>query len=399
MTEVKTLEDLGLASFSGARVFVRTDFNVPIVDGRVLDETRLAAAVPTIEELRESGARLLIASHRGRPKGTPEESFSLRPVALALGQVLGQSVEFASDCVGEIARQAARDLPPGGICVLENLRFHPGEQGNSPEFAQGLAALADAYVDDAFGTAHRAHASVVGVPERLERCAAGRLLVSEVEALSKLLGDPERPFAAVVGGAKIEGKVDTLMNLLPKLDILVLGGGMANTFLAAQGHDLGRSLVERERVELAGEIMERAARQGARVLLPTEVVITDDLGEPGRVETVPVDAVPGGMMAVDIGAGFRQLVADAVAEAGTVFWNGPMGVFETSPFDAGTVAVAEALAASSGYTVVGGGETVAAVKQAGVEEAIGHVSTGGGASLELLAGRPLPGVEALRKKR
>ncbi len=395
MRRLLTLEDLDLASLHGQRVLARVEFNVPIADGKVMDDTRLAEALPTIEELAKAGACVVLAGHLGRPKGRPKPEFSLRPAAERLAELSGAPVAFASDCVGEAAESAVAALAPGGVCLLENLRFHAGEEANDPEFAAALARLADAYVDDAFGASHRAHASVVGVAALVSRKAAGRLLVREVEALSRLLGEPERPFAALVGGAKIEGKIDTLVNLLPRLDRLMVGGGMANTFLAAQGRDLARSLVEEDRLDTAQEILGRAAERGVEVLLPTDLVVTDDLGDPQRIETVPAAEVPAGTMAVDIGPATRAAFAKGVATAGTLFWNGPLGVFEKPPFDAGTREVAQALASCPGYTVLGGGETVAAAHQAGVTDRVSHVSTGGGASLELLAGRTLPGVAAL----
>lgn len=395
MTAIRTLDDLDLGSLGGVATFVRVDFNVPLKGGNVLDPTRVEAALPTIHELTGAGARLLLASHLGRPKGEVNPDFSLRPVADTLAELLGEEVIFAEDCVGPAAGAAAAALEPGRVCLLENLRFHAGETDNDPEFAAGLTEHADAYVDDAFGTAHRAHASVVGVPERLERKAAGRLLVNEVTALGRLLGEPERPFAAVVGGAKIGGKVDTLRNLLPKLDVLILGGGMANTFLAAQGYDLADSLVESDRMEMAREIAQTAADADIPVVLPQDLVVTNDLAMPMRVEVVEATAVPAGTKAVDIGERSRQAAAEVLASAQTVFWNGPMGVFERPPFDAGTVALAEAIAEGPGFKVIGGGETVAAAARAGVIDKIDHVSTGGGASLEFLAGKTLPGVAVL----
>jgi phosphoglycerate kinase len=403
MANLLTLDDLGLAHLKGRRVFVRVDFNVPLSDAgemprEVVDATRLEEAIPTIRELTGAGGIVLLASHLGRPKGKRDPRYSLRPVADKLAGLLGQAVRFAEDCVGDEVEKVVKEMGPGEVVLLENLRFHPEEEKNEPSFADQLAALAEIYVDDAFGAAHRAHASVVGVPERRSAKAAGRLMAREVLALGRLLGEPERPFAALLGGAKIEGKIDTLENLLPRLDLLLLGGGMANTFLAAQGYELGGSLFEPDRVALAKEILERARGRGIEVLLPQDVVVTDDLANPQRIETVPADRIPAGMKAVDVGPETRRVFATAVGRARTLFWNGPLGVFEKPPFDAGTRAVAVALADCPGFSVIGGGETVAAAHQAGVTGRIGHVSTGGGASLEFLAGKTLPGVVVLEKK-
>ena len=394
-----TLDDLDLGALRGRRVFVRVDFNVPLQDGEVLDATRLEESLPTLRELREAGAKVILASHCGRPAGTPDERYSLRPVASALAGLLDVDVAFAEDSVGGEPVRAVGRLGEGDVLLLENLRFHAGEKANDPGFADALSVMADVFVGDAFGTAHRAHASVVGVAERVDVKAAGRLMVKEVESLGRLLGEPDRPFVGILGGAKIEGKIDTLENLLPRLDVLLLGGGMANTFLAARGHDLKKSLVEQDRVDLAGEILARAEAAGTKVLLPTDLVVTDSLSDPQRVETVAVDAVPEGLLAVDVGATTRAAFAHALADAGTLFWNGPLGVFETPPFHEGTQAVAEGLAQCKGFTVIGGGETVAAVRRAGVADSLSHVSTGGGASLELLAGKTLPGVAILEKDR
>lgn len=394
---LRTLEDLGLDRLRGTVTLVRVDFNVPMKDGRVGDETRIVEALPTIRELAGAGARLVLASHCGRPKGERDPKYSLAPVATRLAELLGRPVAFAADCVGEPAARAAASLADGGVALLENLRFHAGEEKNDPAFARALAAPAAAYVDDAFGAAHRAHASITGVLDHLRRSAAGRLLVREVEALSRLLGEPERPFAAILGGAKIEGKIDTLDNLLPRLDLLMVGGGMANTFLAARGADLKASLVERDRLELAREILARATRAKIEVLLPTDLVAANSFDAPTEVRTVAADALPAGFLALDVGPATRAAFAAAIARARTLFWNGPLGVFEKPPFDEGTRAVARALADCSGFTLIGGGETVAAARQAGVAERLGHVSTGGGASLEFLAGKPLPGVAALER--
>lgn len=396
MTDLLTLDDLG--DLNGKRVFVRVDFNVPISeDHKVLDDTRLREAEPTIRELTSAGAIVILASHLGRPKGKRDPRYTLRPVADHLRGLVGSSVRFAPDCVGGEVRDLIASMDPGEIILLENLRFYAEEEGNDPAFADQLAALAEVYVDDAFGAAHRAHASIVGVPERLPKKAAGLLLTREVESLGRLLGEPERPFAALLGGAKIEGKIDTLQNLLPRLDVLLLGGGMANTFLAAQGHDVGGSLYEPDRLDMARGILEHAKSRGLQVHLPTDVVVAASLDDADGARTVPVHAIPAGLKAVDIGPETRKAFAAAIAQAKTLFWNGPLGVFEKPPFDEGTSEVAKALASCPGFSVIGGGETVAAAHRAGVADRIGHVSTGGGASLELLAGKTLPGVAVLER--
>ena len=400
MTDLLTLDDLAaVGRLYGTRVFVRVDFNVPLSEtGEVLDATRIEEALPTVEELARQGARVILASHCGRPKGKPDPRYTLRPAAEVLVKRLGTPVRFAADTIGAEARETVKMLEPGGVCLLENLRFDAGETANDAAFADVLAALAEAYVGEAFGAAHRAHASVVGVPERLGRKAAGRLMVREVEALSRLLGEPERPFVAILGGAKIEGKIDTLENLLPRLDVLLVGGGMANTFLAARGLDLADSLVERDRLEVARGILDRAGELGVEVVLPRDLVVTDDLDGHGIVDTVAPERVPAGRKAVDIGVVTREEFAARIAGAKTLFWNGPLGVFEKPPFDGGTREVAQALADCDGFTVIGGGETVAAARQAGVLDSLGHVSTGGGAALELLAGKTLPGVAVLLRE-
>ncbi len=397
MCQMYTLTDLDPESLFGVATLVRVDFNVPLDGDRVMDDSRIRAALPTINDLVATGARVVLMSHCGRPKGKPDPRYSLRPIAHRLTEVLGRTVDFATDCVGAPAQAAVEELEPGQVCLLENLRYHAGETDNDPGFADALAALGQAYVDDAFGTSHRAHASVVGIPERLERRAAGHLMVGEVDALGRLLHDPERPFATIVGGAKIDSKVGAVKNLLPRLDLLILGGGMANTFLAARGHNLAKSLVQEDKIGMADEVLSEAAERGVQVLLPTDLVVTDTLDKAGSVETVQVDSIPAGAMAVDIGPTTRNIAAQAIAQCRTVFWNGPMGVFEHPPFDAGTVAIAGALAECKGFTVIGGGETVAAARRAGVIDKLGHVSTGGGASLEFLAGKTLPGVAVLEK--
>ncbi len=401
MTDLWTLDDLN--DFAGERVFVRVDFNVPLEGGRVTDDTRIVEALPTLRELLERKARVILASHCGRPKGERDPRFSLRPVADRLVDLLGGPVRFASDCVGPEAEKVVAQLANGQVCLLENVRFHAGETSGEAAFADGLARLAQAFVGDAFGTAHRAHASVVGVAERMGAKAAGRLMAREVEVLEHLLEGPARPFVALLGGAKIGGKLDTIENLMPRVDKLLLGGGIANTFLAARGVEMADSLVDEDRIALAGELLDKAAAEGVEVLLPEDLVAADEIAEGAAHETVAIDpasgaGVPAGRRAVDVGPRTRSRFGQAMSDARTLFWNGPLGVFETAPFDAGTQDVARALADVEAYTVIGGGETVAAARRAGVTRQIDHVSTGGGASLELLAGKTLPGIEVLRKE-
>ncbi len=384
-------------------MIVRVDFNVPMAGEEVLDATRLREAVPTIDTLCDAGARVVLLSHRGRPRGKADPGLSLRPVAGALSSILGRPVAFAADCVGPAARNGAAALDDRGVLLCENLRFHAGEEANDPAFAAELAALGELYVNDAFGTAHRAHASTAAVCGLVEQAFSGLLLDRELRQLGRLLDDPPRPFVLVVGGAKIRGKIGALRRLLPLVDRVLVGGGMSNTFLAARGAELGSSLVETESFDLAREIEAEAAAGGAGLLLPVDVVVTDSLaGTPSerRVRTVPVeDGVPAGWLAVDIGPETRAAFEAAVAGAATLFWNGPMGVFETPPYDAGSLAVAQAVAACDGFTAIGGGETVAAVRRENLSGRIDHVSTGGGASLALLAGEELPAVEALNARR
>ena len=391
----------GSLDLRGRRVVVRVDFNVPMANGQVLDATRLHEAAPTIRTLRDAGARVVLLSHRGRPRGRVDPELSLRPVADALAKVLDRAVAFAADCVGPAAREAVAALGDGAVCLCENLRFHAGEEANDPALATELAALGDIYVNDAFGAAHRAHASTAAVCDRMDQVFSGLLLDRELRQLHRLLDDPPRPFVLIVGGAKIRGKIDALFHLLPLVDRVLVGGGMSNTFLAARGVDLGSSLVESEALDLAVAIEAETVARGAELLLPTDLVVTDSLAAPAeerRHRTTPADGgVPAGWLAVDIGPAARDAFAGATADAATLFWNGPMGVFETPPFDAGSRAVARAVAACPGFTAVGGGETVAAVKLEGLADRIDHVSTGGGASLALLAGKELPAVEALRK--
>ena len=391
------IRSMGALDLAGRRVLTRVDFNVPLAGGAVADDTRIRAALPTIRAiLAAPGASVVLMSHLGRPKGVRRPELGLAPVAARLAALLERPVEMAPDCVGPEVERRAAALAPGAVLLLENLRFHAAEEAGEEAFARQLAALGDAYVNDAFGAAHRAHASTATVARYLPS-GAGLLMVREVAALGNLLAAPRRPFVAIVGGAKVSSKVAVLNNLLPKVDTLLIGGAMAYTFLAAGGTAVGNSLVEQELVATAAALVERAAACGVLLLLPcdhvTAAAVADDAE---RGETGGAD-IPAGAIGVDIGPRTVAAFGAAIADAGTVMWNGPMGVFEVAPFAAGTFAVAEAVAACAGTTVVGGGDSVAAINAAGVSDRISHVSTGGGASLELLEGRDLPGVAALRE--
>lgn len=392
---MKPLRSIDALSVAGRRVLLRLDLNVPIKNGAVLDDTRIREAAPTVRLLAEQGAIVLACSHLGRAKGKPDPALSLAPVAPVLAQHVGRPVGFVPDVAGAVAQAVAAAGQPGDVLLLENLRFEPGEEANDPEFCARLARLADVYVNDAFGTAHRAHASTVGVAHLFADRAAGPLMARELHALTTVRDNPEHPFVAVVGGAKISGKLETLQALVEKADTLALVGGMANTFLLAQGYEVGASLVERDLLDTARDILARAAARGATVILPADVVVaTGPDASEGRV--VPATAIPAQEMVLDVGPATVARLESAIASARTVFWNGPAGVFERSPFAAGTLAIAKAMATSPAFTVVGGGESVAAVQQAGVADRISHVSTGGGASLELLGGATLPGVAVLQ---
>ncbi len=394
MADIKTIDELNPA---GKRVLVRVDFNVPIKDGSVTDDTRIRAALPTIRSLVERGARVILASHRGRPDGTGfQEEFTLRPAALRLAELLGQPVAFSSDTVGEDARAKAEALDDGQVLLLENLRFDKREKKNDPAFASELASLADAYVNDAFGAAHRAHASTAGIAQLLP-AYAGYLMEREVATLTGMLEDPKRPFVAILGGSKVSDKIKVIDALMDKCDTLIVGGGMCFTFLLAQGKSVGTSLKEDDWVERAGAMMDKAAACGCKLLLPVDVVAADAFSNDARTETVSVDVIPDDMMGLDIGPETAKLYGDAVAGAATVFWNGPMGVFEMPAFEAGTKAVAQAVADNKrADTIIGGGDSVAAVNQFGLADEMTFISTGGGASMELVQGEALPGVEALK---
>jgi phosphoglycerate kinase len=391
MPAVKSLSELPL---EGKAVFLRVDFNVPLSDGKVLDATRIVETLPTIRAILDRGARVICASHLGKPKGKPDPKYSLAPVAAAFAEALGRPVRFVSDCVGSEAEKSAGAMHSGEVLLLENLRFHAGEEGNDREFAKSLARLADVYVDDAFGAAHRAHASVVGLPRQMAVKGAGLLMEREVRALSKLL-EPERPFAAALGGAKISGKIDTLRALAGRADILLLGGGMANHFVRAIGLPVGRSLLEEDKVAVAREILDVCKKEGKTIALPSDFVVASSPDDAAGARTVGIDKIPSDAMALDVGPKTLEQFGRLLGAAHTIFWNGPMGVFEKPPFDRGTTGLARKIAETKAFTIVGGGESVAAAHAAGVAEKFSHVSTGGGASLEYLTLGTLPGLEAL----
>ncbi|HUT21191.1 MAG TPA: phosphoglycerate kinase [Anaerolineae bacterium] len=387
----KTVRDVDV---QGKRVLMRVDFNVPLQDGGITDDTRIQAALPTIEYLLDGGAALILMSHLGRPKGKAVPELSLKPVAVRLGELLGRDVQMAPDCVGEKVEEMAEALEPGDVLLLQNTRFHAGEEKNDPAMAEQLARLGDLFVNDAFGAAHRAHASTEGVTHYLP-AVAGLLMEKEIEFLGKAIESPEHPYIAIIGGAKISDKIGVIRNLLKQVDVLLIGGGMANTFLAAQGYEMGDSLVEADSIAVAEGLM---GEGGEKLVLPVDAVVADAFAADAARKVVPVDAIEPGWRMLDIGPKTVALFVSKLEGAKTVVWNGPMGVFEFEPFAAGTLAVAQMLAESDATTIIGGGDSVAAIQQAGLSDQMSHISTGGGASLEMLEGQTLPGLAALDDK-
>ena len=395
----KTVEEMDVR---GKRVLVRCDFNVPMKDGKITNDNRIVAALPTIKKLIENGGKVILCSHLGKPKNGPEEKFSLAPVAVRLSELLGKEVVFANDdtVVGENAKAAVAAMKDGDVVLLQNTRFRKEETKNLPEFSQDLASIADCYVNDAFGSAHRAHCSTAGVTDYVKDTAVGYLMEKEIRYLGNAVNDPVRPFTAILGGAKVADKLNVIANLLEKVDTLIIGGGMAYTFLAAKGYGVGTSLVDEEKVEYCKEMMAKAEAKGVKLLLPVDTVITasfpDPIDGPVDVKVVPSDSIPADMMGLDIGPKTRELFAEAVKASKTVVWNGPMGVFENPTLAAGTLAVAKAMAEADATTVIGGGDSAAAVMQLGYADKMTHISTGGGASLEYLEGKELPGIACIQ---
>ena len=398
MNPLEGIRSIGQLPIENKRVFLRVDFNVPLDGIKITDDSRIREALPSIRHALERGARLVCASHLGRPKKGPDPKLSLEPCAERLASLLGQDVILPEDCIGDAAKKVVFDLRGGQVCLLENLRFHPEEEKDDEVFCRALAELADVYVDDAFGAVHRAHASVHGLAKLYRERGCGFLLEKEIAALGKIVGSPEKPYVAILGGAKVSDKIAVVESLLERVTALLIGGAMANTFLAAQGKGVGASLVESDKLALARTILEKARERHVDIVLPIDVVVAAST-QAVAGETVPVDAIPTGKMALDIGPKTAGLFATRFADAKTIFWNGPMGLFEKEAFAAGTFAVARAMAQSSAFTVVGGGDSAAAVNAAGdgVAAKMKHISTGGGASLELVEGKKLPGIEVLRQ--
>ncbi|MBY6052288.1 phosphoglycerate kinase [Cytobacillus firmus] len=391
----KSVKDVEL---KGKRVFCRVDFNVPMKEGQVTDETRIKAALPTIEYLMNQGAKVILASHLGRPKGSIVEELRLTPVAKRLSELLGKEVKKADEAYGDSVKAMVDTLGEGDVLLLENVRFYPGEEKNDSELAKAFAELADVYVNDAFGAAHRAHASTEGIAHHLP-AVSGLLMEKELDVLGKALSNPERPFTAIIGGAKVKDKIGVIENLLEKVDNLIIGGGLAYTFVKANGHEVGKSLLEEDKIDLAKSFMEKAKEKGVNFYMPVDVVVADDFSEEANIKTVAIEEIPSDWEALDIGPKTRDIYSDVIQNSKLVIWNGPMGVFELNKFAGGTRAVAEALAeANDTYSVIGGGDSAAAVEKFHLADRMSHISTGGGASLEFMEGKALPGVVALNDK-
>ncbi len=392
----KTVANLSASDLSGKKVLMRADFNVPVDNGSITDDTRIRAALPTIQDLIGKGAKLILTSHFGRPKGKVNEDMRLNLVGERLSEVLGKEVKKCDDCIGEEVTSTVAAMQDGDVVLLENVRFYPGEEGNDPEFAKQLASVADVYVNDAFGTAHRAHASTEGVTKYLSPSVGGYLIEKELKFLQGAIDSPQKPLAAIIGGSKVSSKIGVIEALLDKCDKLLLGGGMIFTFYKARGLSVGKSLVEDDKIELAKSLEAKAKEKGVAMLLPTDVVVADKFDAEANTQTVSVEAIPDGWMGLDIGPDSAKVFQDALADCKTVIWNGPMGVFEMEKFAKGTEAIARTLAdKQDAITIIGGGDSVAAVEQLGLGEKMSHISTGGGASLELLEGKELPGIVAL----
>ncbi|MFE7060569.1 phosphoglycerate kinase [Sutcliffiella sp. NPDC057660] len=391
----KSIRDIDV---KGKRVFCRVDFNVPMKDGQVTDETRIRAALPTIKHLVDGGAKVLLASHLGRPKGQVVEELRLNAVAARLQELLGKDVKKADEAYGDSVKNMVSEMSEGDVLLLENVRFYPGEEKNDPELAKEFAALADVYVNDAFGAAHRAHASTEGIAQHLP-AVAGLLMEKELEVLGKALSNPDRPFTAIIGGAKVKDKIGVIENLLNKVDNIIIGGGLAYTFIKAKGYDVGKSLLEEDKIDLAKSFMETAKEKGVNFYVPVDIVVADDFSNDANTKIVPIEEIPSDWEGLDAGPKSREIYADVIRKSKLVIWNGPMGVFELDAFAGGTKAVAEALAeAKDTYSVIGGGDSAAAVEKFNLADKMSHISTGGGASLEFMEGKELPGVVALNDK-
>jgi phosphoglycerate kinase len=390
----KSVRDVEVA---GKKVFVRVDFNVPLENGQITDDTRIRETLPTIKYLVDKGAKVILASHLGRPKGQVAEDLRLTPVASKLSELLGKPVAKADEAIGDAVKAKVAALNDGDVLLLENVRFYAGEEKNDPELAKAFAELADLYVNDAFGAAHRAHASTEGIAHYLP-AVSGLLMEKELDVLGKALNNPERPFTAIIGGAKVKDKIDVIDNLLNLADTVIIGGGLAYTFIKAQGHEIGKSLVDNDKLDLALSFIQKAKEKGVNFLLPVDIVVADDFSANANTQIVGIDAIPADWEGIDIGPKTREIYADAISKSKLIVWNGPMGVFEIEPFSHGTRAVAEACAKASGYTVIGGGDSAAAAEKFHLADKMDHISTGGGASLEFMEGKALPGVVALNDK-